>query len=353
MTVETFLTDKIDDLCGGLAPERDLVLPTQPTEPEMRESVSVWLFEESGAFGFPRMGIEAEARCWNDRRLQAAFTFPDGRALNGAARGAPPSAIDERGRPTIIGAGPLSFRCIDPFRRWTMTYDGTALEGTAREQIDRSYGKRGSKHIRLHVDMTMVTPAWVQETSLDPHMTETEKANAAAMGLGYRFEHHLRAVGTYEIDGRTYPFKGTGTRIHRQSIRRLEGFVGHCWLSAVFPDGSAFGSLAYPPREGGDGEYSYNDAVIYKNGRLYRARIVSAPFLRRIVPSGDEMLLELESDLGRAIIEGTTALGTFRIGNPDMGGLNLQQGGALFRWGDQRAYGMCERSTHESLTTIG
>jgi hypothetical protein len=234
-----------------------------------------------------------------------------------------------------------------------MIYDGSALDGTVQEQINGSYGKRGSKHIKLHVDMTMVTPAWVQQTRIDPNMSEIEKANAAAMGLGYRFEHHLRAIGTYEIDGRTYEFKGVGTRIHRQSIRRLEGFFGHCWLSAVFPDGSAFGSLAYPPREGTDGEYSYNDAVIYKDGRLHQARIVNAPFLRRIVPSGDEMVLELESDLGRTVIESTTALGTYRIGNPDMSGLNLQQGGALFRWGDQKAYGMCERSTHENLTTLG
>jgi len=193
----------------------------------------------------------------------------------------------------------------------------------------------------------------VQETRIDSNMSQIEKDNASAMGLGYRFEHHLRAVGTYEIDGKTYAFKGVGTRIHRRSVRRLEGFYGHCWLSAVFPDGSAFGSLAYPPRDGSDGELSYNDAVIYKNGRLYPARIIQAPFLRRIVPAGDEMLLELESELGRTRIEGTTALNSFRIGNPDIGGLNLQQGGALFRWGNQKAYGMVERSTHESLTSIG
>jgi len=342
-----------NDFTGGLDPDKDLVFPGQPSEPEMRESVSVWLFEDNGAFAFPRMGIEAEASSWNNRRLQAAFTFADGRALNGAALGAAPSAIDADGRPTIIGAGPLTFRCVEPFRRWKMTYDGTALEGTVQEQIERSYGKRGSRPIRLEVDMTMVTPAWVQATVLDSNMSRIEKDNASAMGLGYRFEHHLRALGTYQVDGKTYEFKGVGTRIHRQSIRRLEGFFGHCWLSAVFPDGSAFGSLAYPPREGSDGTYSYNDAVIYKDGRLHKARITRAPFLRRIVAAGDEMVLELESDLGRTVIEATTALNTFRIGNPDIGGLNLQQGGALFRWGDQKAYGMCERSTHESLTTIG
>lgn len=343
------MTTGSDDFTGGLDPDKDLALPAQPTDLEMRESVSVWLYEENGAFGFPRMGIEAEAASWNDRRLQAAFTFPDGRVLNGAARGAPPPT--EGGR--VIGAGPLSFRCLEPFRRWTMSYDGTALDGTVQEQIDRSFGNRGAKHIKLHVDMTMVTPAWVQATGLSPTMSQIEKDNAAAMGIGYRFEHHLRAKGTFEIDGRSHEFRGVGTRIHRQSVRRLEGFFGHCWLSAVFPDGSAFGSLAYPPREGTEGDYAYNDAVLYKHGRLYRARILRAPFLRRIVPAGDELVLELESELGRTVIEGTTALNSFRIGNPDIGGLNLQQGGALFRWENQQAYGMVERSTHESLTTIG
>ena len=67
----------------------------------------------------------------------------------------------------------------------------------------------------------------------------------------------------------------------------------------------------------------------------------------------DPITLVLESEPGRTEITGWTALSTFRIGNSDIGGLNLQQGGALFRWGDQEACGMVERSTHESLTTIG
>ena len=104
--------------------------------------------------------------------------------------------------------------------------------------------------------------------------------------------------------------QGTGTRIHRQSVRRLEGFTGHCWLSALFPDGRAFGCLAYPPLPGSS-EYSYNDAVIYQNGRLIRARILKAPFLRRIVARGDDVSVELESELGITRIEGVTALSTF------------------------------------------
>jgi hypothetical protein len=173
------------------------------------------------------------------------------------------------------------------------------------------------------------------------------------MGLGYRLEHHFRATGTLEIDGGTRDFKATGTRIHRQSVRSMTGFFGHCWLSAVFPDGRAFGCLAYPPRGEDTETYSYNDAVIYQDGRQVPAKVTKAPFLRRIIPEGDDVSVELESEFGRTSIAGVTALSTFRIGNPDIGGLNLQQGGAKFTWDGQSAYGMVERSTHESLTTIG
>jgi hypothetical protein len=341
------------ELSGGLALEKDLVLPGQPAHPEMRESVSVWLFEENGAFAFPRMGIEAESSSWGNRLLQGNFSFADGRVLNGAGRGPAPSAIGPDGRPTVIGAGALTFRCIEPFRRWAMTFNGPVVDGNIAEQIDGSFKtKQPGTAVKLEAELTMVTPAWVQEVSSDTStMSEKDAANAQAMGLGYRFEHHFRAHGTFEIDGKRRDFKGTGTRVHRQSVRRLEGFTGHCWLSAVFPDGRAFGCLAYPPLP--DGTERYNDAVIYQDGRLIPARIVSPPFLRRIVFAGDDVSVELESALGRTRISGVTALSTFRIGNPDIGGLNLQQGGGRFTWDGQSAYGMVERSSHESLTTLG
>lgn len=341
-------------LSGGLALEKDLVLPGQPEHPEMRESVSVWLFEENGAFAFPRGGVEAESQSWDNRLLQANFSFADGRVMSGAGRGPAAPALDADGRPTVIGAGPLSFRCVEPFRRWTMRFDGPARDGHVSEQLDGSFKtKTAATPVKLDVEMTMATPAWVQEFPADTAgMSAQQAANAQAMGLGYRFEHHFRAQGTLEVDGRSRPFKGTGTRIHRQSIRRLEGFFGHCWLSALFPDGRAFGCLAYPPLAG-QTEYSYNDAVVYQDGRLYPARIVKAPFLRRLVFEGDDVSVELQSELGRTRIQGVTALSTFRVGNPDIGGLNLQQGGARFTWDGQSAYGMVERSSHESLTTIG
>ena len=86
------------------------------------------------------------------------------------------------------------------------------------------------------------------------------------------------------VDGEARPFKGTGLRIKRQSIRRLEGFYGHCWQSALFPDGRAFGFITYPPKEDGS---QYNEGYVFQDGKMYPARVVQAPWLRRIVGSGD------------------------------------------------------------------
>jgi hypothetical protein len=340
------MTISLDKLRNGLELDKDLVFPEKPSHPEMRESTSIWMFADTGAFGFPRMGVEAEAACWDNRLFQANFAFADGRILNGSGRGAPPSPFGPDGRTTVLGAGSISFRCIEPFRRWSMTFDGPSIDGHVSQQIAKTLDPNRRTHARLEAEMTMETPAWIQASD---EKNATLQDNL--MGLGYRFEHLFRAEGVFHIDGKARSFKGTGLRIHRQSIRRLEGFYGHCWQSALFPDGRAFGFITYPPKP--DGTETYNEGYIYHNDRMFKAKAVKTPWLRRIVGSGDDVSVELESELGRTRIEGKTTLSTFRVGNPDIGGLNLQQSGVLYRWGDQTAYGMIERSSHESLTTIG
>lgn len=170
------------------------------------------------------------------------------------------------------------------------------------------------------------------------------------MGIGWRFEQLFRARGIFSLDGKDHEFKGSGLRIKRQSVRPLGGFRGHCWQSAVFPDGRAFGYITYPPREDGK---ALNEGYVFQGGKMHPARVIKIPWLRRIIGEGDDVSLELESDLGITKIQGVTALSTFRVGNPDIGGLNLQQGGVRYTWDDRTAYGMIERSSHESLTTIG
>ena len=57
-----------DEWRGGLAPHYDFMLPGAPEDPAMRESASIWLFEENGAFALPRVGIEAVGSGWASHR---------------------------------------------------------------------------------------------------------------------------------------------------------------------------------------------------------------------------------------------------------------------------------------------
>jgi len=335
----------IDQLSGGLDADKDLVLPGQPDEAEMREGVSIWMYEENGAFGFPRMGVEAVGSSWDDRPFQANFALPGGRILDGGAIGRAPSQLGADGRPTVCGAGPLTFRCIEPFRRWTVSFDGTAADGHYSDQIHRRFDRANQIPVRLEAELTMVTPAWVQVMEGDD-----DRPEASFMGLGYRYEHLFRAKGEFTVDGQTRPFTGTGLRIHRQSIRRMEGFYGHCWQSAVFPDGRAFGLTVYPPKADGP---QYNTGYIYQDGRMIDAKVVKAPWLQRLVGAGEDVTVELESELGRTTIAGETLFSTFHLGSKEMNACGLYQGGARYTWDGQTAVGMIERSSPEEQLSIG
>lgn len=337
---------------GGLTPEHDLVFTQCPTDPEMRESTSMWLYEENGRFALPRIGIEAEASSWDNRRVQGNFAIAGGRIMNGAGMGAAHSPFGPDGHPTVLGAGPLACRCREPFRTWQVRWDGLVIASTVDRQIAKTIDPENRIPVQFDIELTMAAPAWVQDNSPEKvaQMSEADAREAGNMGIGWRFEQLLRAEGTFTFDGATHDFRGTGLRIKRQSVRPMTGFAGHCWQSAIFPDGRGFGYIAYPTREDG---YQFNEAFIWQDGRMYEAKATKIPWLRRIVGEGDDCSLELESELGTTRIAGISALNTFRIGNPDIGGLNLHQGGVKYTWDGQSAYGMIERSSHESLTTIG
>lgn len=344
------------DWYGGLEPELDgAMLPGKPDDPEMRESASIWLYEENGEFGFPRIGIEAIGDQWEAHRYDCNFAFRGGRILRTSTRGpAHPAAGG------VLGAGGLQFRCIEPFRKWRVSFDDTVCESTIEEQIRGNFRvyidnpvdpalKRTP--LKFDVELTMAAPAWTQDyrpAALEK-MSEAERIDAGLMGFGWRIEQLFRGEGELTIDGQTRRFGCLGSRIHRQSVRPMGAFRGHCWQSAVFPDGRAFGVITYPPREDGT---TYNNGYIWQDGQWHVARSVKTPFLRNIMPEGDDVSLELESDLGITRIEGRTTLATFHIGNPGVNGMNNQQGGVRYTWDGMSTYGMIERSSPADLCKV-
>ena len=349
-------------MTGGLPPELDYMLPTRPENSEMRESASIWLFEEGGAFAFPRNGIEAQGAVWDHHRFDCNFAFPDGRVLRESTRGDTLPAIGADGRPNVLGVGPFSFTCLEPFRRWRIAYDGEAYDGTVQKQIDRSFGVYADggpyDHPRVpvayDVEIEMAAPAWVQDYRQDQlaGMTEEQRTDAGLMGYGYRVEQLFRGAGTLTLDGRTRDFRAVGSRIHRQSMRPLAAFRGHCWQSALFPDGRAFGYIAYPLRDGESEEQRYNIGYVVEDGRIFSAKAAHIPFLRRIMLRGDDVSVEMVSELGTWRIGGTTELCTFHLGNAGVNGFNNQQSGVRYTLHEQEAFGMIERSSPAELCTV-
>ena len=274
--------------------------------------------------------------------------FPGGRVLvetGGMHESHSPIAAD--GKPRILGSGPLRFEVLEPYRRWRISYDGNPVETTsaamAKGEIDTS------KHtpLKWDVEIEMVTPCWVQDNTPEKvaGFSAREMADAESMGLGYRMEHLFRGTGTLTLDGETRSFKAVGNRIHRQSVRPLEGFRGHVWQAANFPDGRAFGYIAYPPAEDGS---TYNEGYVYVDGRMYPAQGRNLPWLTAagLTTSGQDNSVEMEYEGGTVKIAGEGMLNTFKVMQEgEMAGFALNQGSTRYTWDGQQAMGMIERST--------
>lgn len=337
-----------EHLASGLPLDADFMLAEPPQSPFnwVREGTSFWVFDDAGEFCIPRIGVEAEPHTWENRRFNTNFALADGRVLLAAGRGLMPPIMDEQGRPAIIGAGPVTFQCLDPFERWRVTYDGMVTQSTTDAMIANAVDPSKTVRLKYEMEARMVVPADVQNITPETFFTwpKGKQRDAASVGLGWRFQQLMRIEGEYEIDGLRKPFTATGNRVKRRSVRTDGLFLrGHCWMSAVFPDGRAFGFEVRPVHD--DGGEPWNEAFVYLNGTMHHGRVVKVPWLGEIIPSGEDVAVEIETDLGITRIEGTTHISTFRISNPDIWGLNLYQGCVRHDWDGQTAYGMLERST--------
>ena len=350
------MLDLVEPMLGTLPLDADLLMP-EPFKPPfdwMREGTSFWMFEENGKFGIPRNGCEAEPQSWTNRRFQSNFAFRGGRILRTAGIGAAPSILDDRGRAAIIGAGPLTYRCIEPFARWVVTFDGMVIDTTIEHQIAQTIDETRLIPLKYEFEMTMVTPPNEQDVSPEKFSTwgKGKQRDAASVGLGWRFEQMMRGEGEVEVDGAKRTAKMVGSRIKRRSIRTDGLFLrGHNWQSVVFPDGRAAGYEARPVHD--DGNAPWNEGFVYQDGRMYPAKATRIPWLEQIVARGEDVAFELESELGSTRIEGVTELSTFALSKGHLWGLALGQSGARYTWDGQSAYGMIERSSTSVLGRNG
>jgi hypothetical protein len=95
------------DLTGGVDASSDHFLAEKPDDPQFRESASVWVSDDQGVIGLPRIGIEALAEKVGQARSPVNLGFPDGRAVIVREPGAGRSPVDDDGIcRTFAAAGP-------------------------------------------------------------------------------------------------------------------------------------------------------------------------------------------------------------------------------------------------------
>jgi len=332
------------DLTGGMDPATDFVTAAAPADPTRREGASMWIWDDAGRFGMPRMAVEAVGATWETRTVMFNVAFPDGRVLVswGNEPAHPPEGSD--GLPRVLGGGSLRLECIDPYHYWRLTFDGAAVETTVEDQL-AGRSPRGpavddapTTDLFIEVHARMAVPPWTQG-SLEP-------AGQFVVGE-QRFEQLFSADGVVRVDGTETAFAGSGLRIHRKGGNRSDysDWFGHCWQSARFPSGRAFGYIHYAPRP--DGSVKYCEGYVFDGDDLIPARVDGTPWMTRMTPSGQDASFALESERGRADIEVETSISTFvpeiKLGE-DLSFPPLQQGIARYRWDGEEAYGMIERS---------
>jgi hypothetical protein len=313
----------------------------------MRESVNAWIWDSGVEFGMPRIGIEAVGEQWEEHGIQVNLAFADGRVVNAFGPGKVHDPLGADGRPRILGAGPLSFELIEPFRHWRCRLDGMAVETSVQAQMDGWVaGASGGPlvAVELDVDIRSAVPPWDVGTLREEATRVLATQEEGDLMGGPRFEQLFRATGSLRVGNDVHQLDGGGLRIRRTGIRRLATFRGHAWQSAIFPSGRAFGQLTYPQRT--DGKPTLNEGFLFEgNGNLIPARVVEAPWLRKLQPKGQDVTVVLETDGGTTTIKGETVLSTFSMLPGGPGGFNLQQAIARYTWDGETANGMIERSS--------
>jgi hypothetical protein len=333
------------DLTGGMPVEHEYFFAEKPG-PEVRDAANIWLEEESGAFAM-RVGIEAVAEEWDSHLIWLDVAFPDGRVLHLREHGSARAPIGPDGKPTVLGAGPVRFECLAPFKKWNVRLEPYQVPDlTAQRLIDDDLEDPPMAIVAFDINFMPAVPPMISGT-LTASSREMMKGQQGSF-ISPRFEQLCRAEGWLEVDGDRRQFKGQVLRIKRQGVRKFEGFWGHCWQSGLFPSGKAFGVNTFPPRD--DGQPSFNEGFVFDgDGELRPAKAVESPWLRRFHVSGEPVPLVLETEDGeRFEIDGTTFINCRSVGTdgvlPESFPL-VQQAHAKYRWDGEEATGMIERST--------
>jgi hypothetical protein len=332
------------ELTGGLDSEFENFRLERPAAPNMRDSASLWIMDEAGALAFPRVTIDAIGSRWDRPCVQLNLALADGRALRVWDEFPRHSPIGTGGKASILGAGPLRFRCVEPFRRWLVEFEGTAEQSTTASQMA---GQTGGKRVKLafRFEALMAAPPWLMGGMTTEGARLLKSSIEGELMGGLRYEQLCRITGDVDIAGEQHRIQGTGMRVRRQGVRNMAAATGHCQHSALFPSGRAMGAIAFASMA--DGAPSFNEGFVINEGaKVVPARIAQAPWMTRLVANDEDVPLVLASGDSTIRIAGRTLLCTFDHHLFEMAdSAVLQQCAVRYEWDGEETIGLMERCT--------
>ena len=126
------------------------------------------------------------------------------------------------------GAGPLRVTCVEPFRLWTLEFDGAVQPVSRAHNMAAAHVDTPSELAKCFLRYEGVSPMW----DLHQHMTDQPWASA-------HFEQICRVSGEITFRGKTYPINGGGVRDHSHGPRNYAGVVSDFWINALFENGAS------------------------------------------------------------------------------------------------------------------
>jgi hypothetical protein len=141
------------------------------------------------------------------------------------------------------GGSQLKFVCEEPFKRWTLHFDGATLRVPRHEVSAAAGGALRDGPIvpmRLRLDAIADGPVWDIGQSIQSH--DWGKAH---------YQQSMRIVdGELSLDGVTKALQGVATRDHTRGPRDFSSLGSYAWIHGGFPGGRRFITLALNPRQG-------------------------------------------------------------------------------------------------------
>ena len=315
------------------------------------ENDAIWLYDEAQGVGVHAWLGHSGAQYPEAFERMSVF-LPDGVVLARAERGPQFTEATQSG-PHMLA------RCEAPFERWLYAYDGPVLPTTAAELARGPVpAGRAPVNVVFEAHARMVAPAFPQGAFFKDK-ADYAKTSASHFFGGYRCEQVLTADATLRIGDKWYRLCGTGLRTHRKGARVMQAtdavkvaeYTGHRWMHAVFPSGR---EIYHSWFGGADGVAIDGECFVRDAGITYRAE-VRDPMPMGLEGAGARHSFTFVSSLGETPIDCEIVADSFQSlmgeeffgvqwDSPNPACLAMSQAFVRYRWGDETAINMMERS---------